>query len=120
MPVSIRVTAVDNEAYILAFNNWKSYRIAHIQSGNGKTVDVTVTLSAGTYVAPEVLNGMLTNLAVANSASIPAGTYSLCFFGLNWDGPTQFAATVDGTSVTGPVVATSGITWTPGVMTITV
>lgn len=121
MSVIIHVTKTDNELFLIAFNEYSSYRIGQVQSGSGFKVDVTLTLSAGEYVAPSVLSGTTKNLTASTNVSIPAGSYSLSLVGVNWGGPAAFAATVDGVAMTAPPPpATPGTVWCPPRTTITV
>ena len=122
MSTSINVTACDNELYLIAFDSKSSYRVGQIQSGNHHTVDVTINLTEGTYVAPAVLNGVNSNLSTTITTSIPTGQYSLCLVGLNWGTDVAFAATVNGKAFTGPVspANTLGVVWTPALVTVKV
>lgn len=121
MSVVIQVTKTDNELFLIACNPFSSYRIGQIQSGSGFQVDVTFTLSAGTYVSPAILNGTTKNLSTTQITSIPAGNYSLALVGVNWGGPGAFAAAVNGVAVTAPPPpAVGGVVWKPGLLAITV
>lgn len=94
----IRVTAVDNELYLLASQEpCTSSELCHIKSGDGRAVDVTI-------VPQSVL---------------PAGSYTLIMIGINWGEEQAFSVTVTTGGVdkayTAPPSTAIGANWTVAV-----
>lgn len=97
---TINITASDNELYLLAVPASgvpaNSYQIAHVQSGNGHGVDVTINISAGTYSEQAMLYGVTGALTATQNVSIPAGTYSVVAIGVNWGREQAYSFSVNG------------------------
>jgi len=122
---TINITACDNELYLNAVNSgWsQSYQLAHIESGNSNSVDVTVTVTAGTYNEPATLNGVSgpLNQSQSYTVSLPAGTYYLLPIGINWASSQQFIVTLNGTTYSLPLTTPDGqvptVVWNPSTAT---
>ena len=105
-PTTISVTACDNELIFVAFQWERSYEILHIQSGNFKDVNVTLTIKSGIYpnniagapLVPPILNGINESLKATPTVYLPTGSYQVSLVGINWGGPTQFKGTINGTA----------------------
>ena len=82
---AINVKFVDNELYIIAIpsNGMASSELFHYMSGFNDPMNVTI-------IPKHVL---------------AAGTYTLCFVGINWGGPSQFSISLTG----GPAVILNAI-----------
>jgi chemotaxis response regulator CheB len=93
----IRVTACDNELYILASNPFGTSQLCHLKSGQNKPVDYTIF--------PQSI--------------LPQGAYTLILVGINWGGPQAFKVivTTGGTDTpyTAPGGSNVGATWTVAV-----
>ena len=94
---TLNVSAVDNELIVTATTPAGSSEVLHIKSGYGSPVSYHVNLH-------DIL---------------PAGSYTLVFVGINWGGPSAFAASlttggavvnVPGTAVGSPTAI--GVVWT--------
>lgn len=96
---TIKITAADNELFLVAYQWGNSYLLAHIMSGGGNPVNVTLNLSKGQYAGPVALNGVTQALSSSSAVTLDAGTYSLMAIGVNWGGPISFAVNVDGTNL---------------------
>ncbi|MHB8226024.1 hypothetical protein [Acidithiobacillus sp.] len=72
----IHVSAVDNELYIIAFNESVSVELCHLKSGYNKPVDYTVYPGA---ILPELPEGEF---------------YSLALVGINWGAQYTFDITL--------------------------
>lgn len=123
---TIDVTACDNELYLIAVNSPsgggpnQSFQLLHIESGNGNSVNVTATVSPGTYVEPATLDGVDQPLGPSSdyTVSLPAGSYNLVAVGINWGGPQNFSFTLnDGEPITLPLTnpnpSLPTVVWTP-------
>ncbi|MBO1352246.1 MAG: hypothetical protein EBE86_035010 [Hormoscilla sp. GUM202] len=91
----IKVTAADNELFLIASTGAGSSELLHYKSGGNKPVDVTVY--------PNVI--------------LASGTYSLTMVGVNWGGPSAYKVIVteDGNDTTyegGSSSGTVGADWT--------
>jgi len=90
----VRVTATDNELYIIASTPAGSTEIAHVKSGYNNPVEYTVV--------PQSI--------------MPGGAYTLTMIGINWGGPSAFKVTLTtggtDTVYTGPTNLPTGGTWT--------
>lgn len=117
MTHTINITAVDNELIILAYHWTGSYELCRVLSGNDMTVSVTLTLSQGEYLGPIVLNGVNSQISTSLNVYLPVipttDSYSLLFVGIDWGGAINFAATVDGTSISAPMGTGAGVVWRP-------
>jgi hypothetical protein len=80
MAASIKISACDNELYVIASTPAFTSEICHITSGYNDPVGYNVRLGA----------------------ILPAGSYSLTMIGVNWGGPAKFAITVTNNGVTTP------------------
>src|SRR5258706_12189860 len=102
---TISVTACDNELVALAFTTTGSFELFRILSGNSMTVNVTFTITPGTYFGPIDLNGISNALgsstAIPIPISLPSGTYNLQFIGLNWGDLQQFTVSINGGTAIG-------------------
>lgn len=117
----IDITACDNELIVLAFQGNASYELARISSGYENTVNVTINIAAGNNNGPAVYNGVTSAINETITLCLPSFDYSVAFVGINWSGPTQFAASVNGTSNSLPAGDRDpGIVWTPNLIPITV
>lgn len=99
MPTPIKVTACDNELYILA-SQWNgSSELLHIKSGNNDPVNTSFNLES----------------------VLPKGTWQLTMIGINWGGPWKFAVTV-GTMppFNGAGTGTVGYVWSKTTPPITI
>lgn len=107
---TIHITASDNELYVLAYQWGASYQLAHIQSGNGNAVNVTVNINQGAYTEPAVQNGVNGPLNSTYSVNLPSGDYELVAVGVNWGGPWSFALNVNG-GAQRPAAALRAMAW---------
>lgn len=108
---TIKITAADNELFLVAYQWGNSYLLAHIMSGANNPVNVTLNLSKGQYAGPVTLNGVTQALSSSSAVTLDAGTYSLMAIGVNWGGGISFAVNVDGTNLTftnSPIKNTDG------------
>jgi hypothetical protein len=96
---TIQVTACDNELVLTAFTSTGSYTICRILSGSGLAVNVTINIYAGQYQGALLLDGTVTPLNDTYSVSLDAYAYSLVGVGINWSGPTSFAASLNQTPI---------------------
>lgn len=110
---NIKVTACDNELYILAVpsGNANSYVLGHIKSGYNYGVDVTIDLPSGAYAGPALLNGLGGALNKTISVPLGVGTYSIIIVGINWGGPANFDVNVNGTDFSS--ITTTNKVWSP-------
>ncbi|AUH50860.1 hypothetical protein CXB49_08585 [Chromobacterium sp. ATCC 53434] len=109
---TLRITASDNELYIIAYQWGASYQLAHIQSGSGNAVNVNVNIGTGNYVEPAVQNGVNGPLNSTYSVNLPAGDYEVMAVGINWGGPWSFAFNVNGGAQhAGSGGAGNGVVW---------
>ena len=109
---TVRITASDNELYVLAYQWGASYQLAHIQSGNSNTVNVTVNINQGAYTEPAVQNGVNGPLNTTYSVNLPSGDYELVAVGVNWGGPWSFALSVNGgAQKAGSGASGNGVVW---------
>ncbi len=122
MSNTIKITAVDNELIVLAYHWTGSYELCRILSGNGMQVNVTLTLAQGEYMGPIVLNAVNNPLNLSLNVCLPVITdkYSLLLAGINWGGPAVFAASVNGTALSGTIAPGNGVVWTPAPIAITI
>lgn len=96
MPTTkIRVTAADNELYIIASNPNGSCEVAHIKSGFHDPVEY----------------------AVVPQSVLPKGEYNLTLVGISWGGSQEFKVTLttdgkDETKGSGPKSDKIGVVWT--------
>jgi hypothetical protein len=74
----IKVTALDNECYILASTPTGSSEVCHLKSGGNNPVDYTVV--------PQSI--------------LPPGDYDLVIIGVNWGGPQALSVTLVGPNAT--------------------
>lgn len=101
---TINVTACDNELYLIAFQNNSqggiSYQLGHIQSGNGNPVNLTITVTAGSYKQPVTINGVQQAITQSQdyTVSIPASTYTLLAVGIDWGGGYNYKFSVGETN----------------------
>lgn len=119
---TISITACDNELYLLAIpavsSPGSSYQLLHMQSGNSNSVNVTVTVSAGSYSEPAMLNGVNQPLNSSSdyTVSIPNGDYNLFAVGIDWGVGQQFAINLNGTTpyslpLTSPNTGSPAVVW---------
>lgn len=89
--------SVDNELYLIAIatGGGSSYQLAHVQSGYYHAATIAVSISAGTYAEPALINGLGGDLNISSAVSIPSGTYTILGVGINWGGPWSFSYTVN-------------------------
>lgn len=78
MATAIKVSACDNELYIVASTGAGTSEILHITSGFNDPVNYAVNLGS----------------------ILPPGKYDLTMVGINWGGPANFAVTVGATPFT--------------------
>lgn len=96
MSNQINVTACDNQLILLAYQSGACFEIANIQSGNNNSVDVTLDIVKGSSFSGTVnLNGVNKALSTTNQVTLPAGTYTLVYAGVNWGGPYNFKMEVN-------------------------
>lgn len=94
MSNTLKITQCDNELIILAVNATSSYKICDVQSGNGNSVALGIDIQAGAYKEPAVINGVNGHIkSPSEIVTIPSGSYSLVYMGLNWGGPYNFDMT---------------------------
>ncbi|OHX10212.1 hypothetical protein [Chromobacterium sphagni] len=109
---TIHITASDNELYVIAYQWGASYQLAHIQSGNGNAVNVTVNINSGAYTEPAVLNGVNGALNSTYAVNLPNGDYEIVAMGVNWGGPWSFALNVNGgAQKAGSGASGNGVVW---------
>ena len=120
---SINITACDNEMYLIAYaqSGDSSYQLAHVQSGNDNTVNVTITIEGGDYYAePPTLNGVNGPINTTYVVYVPSDTYTVAAVGINWGVLSSFAYSVN----SGPIVSgnpsQTGVVWYPAGTMITV
>jgi hypothetical protein len=94
MSASIRISACDNEMYIIASTGAGSSEICHISSGFNNPVAYAVDLAS----------------------ILPKGTYDLTMVGINWGAAAKFAVTVTKDGVATPYSfeernAPAGVVW---------
>jgi hypothetical protein len=96
---TIKITATDNELYLIAYQGGNSYPLAHITSGYNNGVDVTLNLQKGQYSGPAELIGLAGALSASSGVFLDAGDYSLVAIGVNWGGAIRFAVSLDNTTL---------------------
>jgi len=121
----IKISACDNELYLIAFNWNESYEICHIKSGYGFGVDVAIEIESGDYTERQkTLSGLKENLTNNSTVSIPPGTYTLIAVGIDWGGPQNFSFSVNGNTQTLPLnddpTPDTGVVWHPEGITLTI
>ena len=98
---NITIDYVDNELYVLAYNNdgrpgWMSSELAHFKGGSNQLQ---------TYSWNPAANAVL-----------PPGNYTLLLIGINWGGPSNFKGSVTIGGTTHPLAVTptsaTGVTYT--------
>lgn len=99
MPTSVKITACDNELYILASQALGSSELIHVKSG---------------------FNNPVTDQFVLESI-LPKGTWQITMIGINWGGPWAFKIIVGSNSYgnsapSGPV----GVVWSQTTPPITI
>lgn len=118
MSNTINITACDNQLVLFAVTGSASYEICNIQSGNYNTVLVDINLQAGDYAGPVDANGVNSAIDLPNqSVSLPAGTYTLLYSGINWGGPYNFKFTFGGVPyelTNDPSKPLFGVIWNKG------
>jgi len=97
MSNSFRVTAVDNEMYLIACKNdgTISYELCHIQSGYNFDVLVMFNIMTGDYSRPETLDGLSGALYKQYNVFIPEGTYDIIAVGISWGGGKNAELTIN-------------------------
>ncbi|HEX8525800.1 MAG TPA: hypothetical protein VF689_02360 [Allosphingosinicella sp.] len=90
MPTPVKITACDNELYILATQGLGSSELIHVKSG---------------------FNNPVTDQFVLESI-LPKGTWQITMIGINWGGPWNFKVKIG----TGPTYGTSSNAGTVGVV----
>jgi len=124
MSTTIKITNCDNEILLIAYPAaapTKSYTLAHVKSGNSNSVSVTATISAGTYAAPQIQDGVNGPLNKTYDVNLPAGSYKLITAGINWGGPANFTFTVNNGSPQNYSAASGdGVAWTPSLTDLTI
>ncbi len=91
MSNTLTISKCDNELIVLAVNGSSSYKICDVQSGNTNLVNVGISIEAGAYTEPAVINGVNGPINKPSEVvNIPSGNYSLVYVGLNWGGPYNF------------------------------
>lgn len=121
MTNTINVTACDNELIILAYQWGASFELCRVLSGNSNSVNVNISLNAGSYMGPVVLNGVNNPLNQNLTVYLPTGTYSLLLLGVDWGGPEQFTVDVNGNNYALPYGnSADGLVWNPGPISINV
>ena len=98
MPTPIKVTAVDNELYILASQWSGSSELLHIKSGNNDPVSTTFNLES----------------------VLPKGTWQLTMVGINWGGPWAFKISVGTTNYGQSGSGAVGVVWSQTTPAITI
>jgi hypothetical protein len=88
---TIRITACDNEVFLIAYQSGGSYVLAHLNSGYNFPVDVTVTILSGDYSQVPTLNGQSGALKESYTVYLPEGTYTVVAVCVNWGGPWAYA-----------------------------
>jgi hypothetical protein len=86
MTISIKVTACDNELFLIAGTKEKSYLLANIKSGNNKTVDYTLDVENGQFGGTKNVGEANHSIHEKNTTYIPPGTYNLIILGADWGG----------------------------------
>ncbi len=118
---TIKITATDNELYLIAFTPYGSYQLAHIQSGNNNSVAVKVTVTNGTYTEPATLNGVNGPLNTSYTVSIPSGTYNLVGVGFDWGVKWAFGFQLNSNAaIYTSGSANPGVAWSSGLQSMTV
>lgn len=98
MPTAVKVTACDNELYILA-SQWNgSSELLHIKSGNNDPVNSTFNLES----------------------VLPKGTWQITMVGINWGGPWAFKVSVGSNSYGQSGSGTVGYVWSATTPAITI
>jgi hypothetical protein len=121
MSNTINVTACDNELIILAYQWGASFELCRVLSGNSNSVNVNLTLGAGSYTGSVVLNGVNNPLNQSLSLYLPSGEYTLLLMGIDWGGPEQFTVSVNNQNYSLPYGSSGdGLVWNPGPIAITV
>ena len=108
----IKVTAVDNELILVAYQWGASFEICRILSGNGQAVNCTINIVPGQFQGTLLLNGITTPLSGNYNITLAAGTYSLVGMGIDWGGPQIFTFNLNGTTYTSGAGSTGdGLVW---------
>ena len=123
MSNTLKITQCDNELMVLAVNASFSFLICDIQSGNNNSVNVGIDIQSGSYTKAFSANGV-NNLINDPSevVTIPSGTYSLIYVGLNWGGPYNFDIEFNGKPYqlkNDPSKLLTGAVWNRGDLDIT-
>lgn len=89
MSNTIKISACDNELYLIAYktDGSNSYQLAHLKSGNNNEVDVTIEVECGDYQDISTFNGINDAIKKTYSVKLPVGTYKIVAASLNWGGP---------------------------------
>jgi hypothetical protein len=96
---TINVTACDNELMLTAYTATGSYTICRILSASGLSVSVTINIYAGQYQGALLLDGTISALSDTYSVALDTGEYNLVGVGINWGGPTGYAASLNETPI---------------------
>jgi hypothetical protein len=99
MTTPVKITACDNELYILASQGNGSSELIHIKSGN---------------------NNPVTDQFILESV-LPKGTWQITMIGINWGGPWNFKVAIgSGTYGTSSSAGTIGVVWSQTLPPITI
>ncbi|MBE0620225.1 MAG: hypothetical protein IH605_06505 [Burkholderiales bacterium] len=114
--MEIHITKCDNALTLVAWpqSDDVQYEICTILSGNGKSVDVTIPITAGEYQSGISLNGVGAPLSGSYPVSLPAGGYTLAVTGVNWGGPWNFSFTLNGQKYESSNASGDGVVWLGG------
>lgn len=120
----ITINGVDNELYIIAYQAFASFQLAHIQTSYNPTVNVVVTVAPTTdellYAEPATLVGWNeypgSPVVASYTVYVPAGTYNIVGICLNWGSMNVFSFSIDGSDpLTNDATNTpSGTIWNSG------
>jgi hypothetical protein len=122
MSNTINVSACDNELIILAYQWGGSFELCRILNGNAFSVNQNITINNGPYQGTQIISNGITGPINGTSAlTLPSGVYTLLLLGIDWGGPQEFTATVNGKKYVSPPASTGeGLVWNSGPITITV
>ncbi len=93
MSNTININACDNELFLIAYptTSDKSFTLAHIKSGNGYSVNVTINVEEGAHSEVEQINGVSGAIENTYTAYLPEGTYTIVASCINWGGPWAYS-----------------------------
>jgi hypothetical protein len=104
MSNTIKISACDNELYLIAYEAGagNSYELAHIKSGYNYGVDVTINVESSDYTAIQDINGLSGSINESYTVYLPVGTYTIVAACVNWGGPWAYTYNLnDGSNYNG-------------------